>query len=130
MGQGIADCELDIMEILWDFGDGAMEQTRIKEELERRKQRQYSRPTVSTWLLRLKKRGLVSGYVKKGVSFYLPLITREDYQRMEIRMLEERLFQSSHASLVAAFAGYEKMTEEESRKIEEILDTWDNPANH
>lgn len=122
--RGIADCELDVMNVLWDFG-GVTEQRKIKAELERRKGRIYSRPTVSTWLLRLKERKLVDGYVEHRTSYYRPLVTREEYARMEMHMLEKKLSATAPFSLVSAFASREKLTEEEKKKIEEMLGDWD-----
>lgn len=124
--RGIPDCEMDVMNVIWDFGEEATEQTKIKAELERRKGRVYGRPTVSTWLLRLKKRRLVEGFLQKGISYYRPLVTREEYARLEIRMLEKKLFADSPFAMTSAFAAREKMTEEEKKKIEEMLNDWDN----
>ncbi|MCI8513593.1 MAG: BlaI/MecI/CopY family transcriptional regulator [Lachnospiraceae bacterium] len=124
MLRGLADCELDVMQVLWDFG-GTTEQKKIKKELERRKGREYSRPTVSTWLLRLKKRKLVEGFVKSGTSFYRPLVTREEYMRLELRILEKRLFGADSFSLVAAFADMTNLTEGDMQKIEDMLRDWD-----
>lgn len=42
--QKLSDCELDVMQILWDLGP-EMNQPEIKEELERRKSRVYGRTT-------------------------------------------------------------------------------------
>ena len=43
--QKLSDCELDVMQILWDIGP-EMNQPEIKEELERRKSRVYGRTDV------------------------------------------------------------------------------------
>lgn len=78
--QKLSDCELDVMQILWDLGP-EMNQPEIKEELERRKSRVYGRTTIATWMTRLKNAGFVSSVAHGKVTYFYPLVNREDYKR-------------------------------------------------
>lgn len=119
----LSNCELEVMKILWEH-EGGVSPGEIKQELKGRKNREYEKSTVATWLLRLKKKGWIESVPfaqgKKGVG-YIPLVKKEDYEQMEIHLLAERLYEGSLSRTVAAFAQREQLTEKDVKEIREII---------
>ena len=121
----LSDCELDLMQILWDLGP-EMSQPQIKAELERRKNREYGRTTIATWLGRMRKSGYVDLCVKEKTSYFFPLITRKEYEEQELNYFARRLFQGSYAKAMMAFAKSEQLTEADEKVIQEMIDGWND----
>ena len=118
--QKLSDCELDVMQILWDLGP-EMNQPEIKEELERRKSRVYGRTTIATWMTRLKNAGFVSSVAHGKVTYFYPLVNREDYKRLELDHFSRRLFAGSYNQAILGFAQEEQLPAEELKKLEDLV---------
>lgn len=121
----LSDCELDVMKILWEQ-NRPITQLEIKEELENIKKRVYGRTTIATWVTRLSKKGLLSVTTEEGLLHYETTVSRQDYEKMEVRLLADRLFQGSVPGMVAAMADREILTGEEEAEIREIVDKWND----
>ncbi len=121
----LSDCELDVMKILWEQ-NRPITQLEIKEELENIKKRVYGRTTIATWVTRLSKKGLLSVTTEEGLLHYETTVSRQDYEKMEVRLLADRLFQGSVPGMVAAMAEREILTGEEEAEIREIVDKWND----
>lgn len=117
----LADCELDIMEILWELGL-EMTTAQVKAKLEQRKKRVYGRTTVANWLARLRKSHNVECVKRDGTVYYYPLVSRADYEAREMRFFAERLFDGSYANVIRAFLQAEDLTEEDKQEIREIIE--------
>ena len=122
--QKLSDCELDVMQILWDLGP-EMNQPEIKEELERRKSRVYGRTTIATWMTRLKNAGFVNSVAHGKVTYFYPLVNREDYKRLELDHFSRRLFAGSYNQAILGFAQEEQLPSEELKKLEDLVASWE-----
>ena len=111
--QKLSDCELDVMQILWDLG------------LERRKSRVYGRTTIATWMTRLKNAGFVSSVAHGKVTYFYPLVNREDYKRLELDHFSRRLFAGSYNQAILGFAQEEQLPAEELKKLEDLVASWE-----
>lgn len=120
----LADCELDIMKILWELGP-EMTHPQIKEELEHRNGRTYGRTTVGNWLARMRKSRCVDWVKRKGAVYYFPIIERKEYERREMQSFAQRLFQGSFSGVVRAFVHSEDLTEEDAEEVRKIFNEWE-----
>lgn len=119
----LSDCELDVMKILWEFGS-EMSQPQIKAILEQKKEREYGRTTIATWMSRLKKNQYVDSVVRDKTTYFYPRITEAEYEELELKYFAKRLFHGSFAKAIMAFAKSENLTEEDEKEIREMLDDW------
>ena len=94
----ISASELEVMKILWDAGD-ALPLTEIRTALQARFD--WSDPTVKTLIRRLCEKGVLS-QEKRGVYFYRPLLSRDEYNAWAAGDMVDRLFKGSAQDLVAA----------------------------
>lgn len=117
----LSNCELEIMKILWD-NEGGVSPGEMKQKLKERKGRDYEKSTIGTWLQRLKKKNLVASVrAEKGVR-YVSLMNQEEYERMEVELLTERLFRGKFPRVFATFAKTERLTESDIEEMREIMD--------
>lgn len=121
----LSNCELDVMKILWEHEQG-ISQAMLKEELEQQKEREYGRTTIATWLTRLKRKEFVGSFTMGGTTCYSPLVKREEYERMEVNLLANRLFKGSFPKIVATLVDAEQLTKEDAKEIQEIIDGWNH----
>ena len=109
----ISDSELEVMKVLWRAGD-ALPVTEIREQLQRAKG--WEATTVKTLVSRLVSKGVVQ-QEKRGVYFYSPLLTEQDYNGWATNDLIRRLYNGSARELVAALVHSEGLTRDD---IEEL----------
>ncbi len=101
------------MKVLWRAGD-ALPVTEIREQLQRAKG--WEATTVKTLVSRLVSKGVVQ-QEKRGVYFYSPLLTEQDYNSWATNDLIRRLYNGSARELVAALVHSEGLTRND---IEEL----------
>ncbi len=109
----ISDSELEVMKVLWRAGD-ALPVTEIREELQRTKG--WEATTVKTLVSRLVAKGVVQ-QEKRGVYYYSPLLSEQDYNGWATNDLIRRLYNGSARELVAALVHSEGLTRDD---IEEL----------
>ena len=109
----ISDSELEVMKVLWRAED-ALPVTEIREELQRTKG--WEATTVKTLVSRLVSKGVVQ-QEKRGVYYYSPLLSEQDYNGWATNDLIRRLYNGSARELVAALVHSEGLTRDD---IEEL----------
>ena len=102
----ISDSELEIMRVLWCAGD-ALPVTDIRESLQ--KSRGWEATTVKTLISRLVTKGVLR-QEKRGVFYYSPRITEEEYNNWATRDLIRRVYHGSARDLVAALVRSDGLT--------------------
>jgi predicted transcriptional regulator len=108
--------EEQIMQILWDMGEGF-----VNDILERFPDPKPAYNTVSTITRILVKKGFV-GYHSLGKSHkYYPLITKEEYTRTYFRRFVKNYFGNSYREVVSFFAREEDVSLEELEEIRQIM---------
>ncbi len=120
----LPDCELEVMLVIWEEGE-RVPQPLIKQRLEERHHRVYGQSTLYTWLTRLRSRGMVSCVIEKKISYYTPLVKREDYENLVVGDLMEQLFGGQMPNLFAALTRAKPLSEADRARIKEITDGWD-----
>ena len=98
LAEKISSSELEVMKALWDAGD-ALPLTEIRTTLQERFD--WSDPTVKTLVRRLCDKGALK-QEKRGVYYYSPCLTRQDYNAWAAGDMVNRLFKGNAHELVAA----------------------------
>ena len=107
--------EMDLMEVLWERGSATAAEVRdaLEDELA------YN--TVLTILRRLEEKGYL-GHAEEGRAHrYHPLIEREQVRRSALQRLLNRVFGGSPELLVNHLVSDRKLTEEEIRRLRQLL---------
>ena len=91
--------EEQVMQILWDLGEGL-----VKDIRDRFDEPRPARNTVSTVVRILEKKGLVDHKSYGNVYLYFPVVSREDYSRHQLFGLLEGYFDNSFPAMASFFA--------------------------
>ena len=109
----ISDSELEVMRVLWRAED-ALPVTEIRETLQ--KSRGWEATTVKTLISRLVTKGVLK-QEKRGVFYYSPLLSEEEYNDWATHDLITRVYHGSARDLVAALVRSDGLTQ---RDIDEL----------
>jgi BlaI family transcriptional regulator, penicillinase repressor len=91
--------EEQVMQILWDLGEGL-----VKDIRDRFDEPRPARNTVSTVVRILEKKGFVDHKSYGNVYLYFPVVSREDYSRHQLFGLLEGYFANSFPAMASFFA--------------------------
>ena len=111
----ISDSELEIMRVLWRAGD-ALPVTDIRESLQ--KSRGWEATTVKTLISRLAAKGVLR-QEKRGVFYYSPRVTEEEYNSWATHDLIRRVYHGSARDLVAALVRSDGLTMDDIDELRE-----------
>ena len=108
--------ELNILEVLWEFGDlSAGQMTKIMEE-----RVGWKRQTTYTIIKQCIDKGLVEriepNYICRAK------VTREEIQKNEISILMENLFDNSPRSFLYAFTNCGKLSEQNIAELHDMIE--------
>lgn len=110
------DRELDVMAVLWDRKSATVAEVRdaLTDDL--------AYTTVLTILRILHEKGHVR-YEEEGRAYrYYPLVERKAAGRSALRKITQRLFQGSPQLLLTQLVSDQRLTEEDLRRMRELLD--------
>lgn len=110
----LTKAEEQIMQILWQMGQGLVKE--IREQFENPKP---ARNTVSTVIRILEKKGYVSHHSSGNVHVYYPLVKKEEYSRSQLFGLMKNYFNNSFPAMASFFAKEKDLT---LKELEELLD--------
>lgn len=108
--------ELEVMQILWDLGDGF-----VNDIIERMPIPKPAYNTVSTIVRILEKKGFIDHHQYGRTFRYYPLVGREEYTNGFMNNVLDRFFGNSVSQMVSFFAEKEKITVSEMDEIMQIL---------
>lgn len=110
------DRELDVMGALWDLGSGTVAEVRdsLEDEL--------AYTTVLTVLRILHEKGHVRHEEEGRAHRYYPTVERQAAGRSALRRLTSKLFKGSPELLLTNLVADEELTEEDVRRLRELLD--------
>jgi BlaI family penicillinase repressor len=91
--------EEQVMQILWDLGEGL-----VKDIRDRFEDPKPARNTVSTVVRILEKKGFVDHKSYGNVHLYFPVVSREEYSRTQLFGLLESYFDNSFPAMASFFA--------------------------
>ena len=113
----ISESELEGMRVLWRAGD-ALPVTEIRETLH--KSRGWEATTVKTLVSRLVTKGALR-QEKRGVFYYTPLITEEEYNDWATHDLINRVYHGSARDLVAALVRSDGLTKSDLDELRDFF---------
>ena len=116
----VFDSELRIMEILWEHGE--MNARQIAYMLE--DEIGWNVNTTYTTIKKLIAKNAVERRDPKFIC--VPLITKEDVQKQEVRALSSKLFDGSASALLSAFLADKKISKKEINRMKELVDLLDD----
>ena len=118
LAEKISASELEVLEMLWQAGE-PMPVARIREALAA--SHGWDGSTVKTLLRRLCDKGAVEAE-KRGVFYYRPVISRQEYQRWSTRSLIDRVYQGSAGALVATLVRGHQLSQADLKELRELLE--------
>jgi len=113
--------EEQIMQILWDLGEGL-----VKDVLEKLPDPKPVRNTVSTIIRILENKGFVSHRVYGNIHLYFPVVSKQSYSKNQLLRLMENYFNNSFSTMASLFAQEKDLTVEELDSILEELSRENN----
>ena len=121
----ISESELEIMKVLWS--KSFLSSNEIINLLEHKVN--WSGQTIKTFLNRLLNKEVI-GFKKEGRNYlYYPLISYEDYIKVENKSFLERIYNGALDMLFSKFIEEEDLTEKDIEKLENILKEKKNDIN-
>lgn len=117
MKYDLSKTEAEIMRVLWEYG----EQISTRELLDifnEEKGKNWKRQTLNTLLVRMEEKEVllkVRGYVKARY-------TEEEYKQLQSREIVNNIFGGKLSQFVLAFTGKNKITNEETKELERLID--------
>jgi predicted transcriptional regulator len=106
--------EEQVMQILWDLGEGL-----VKDIRDRFDEPRPARNTVSTVVRILEKKGFVDHKSYGNVHLYFPVVSREEYSKHQLFGLLEGYFDNSFPAMASFFAREKDLSMAE---MEELID--------
>jgi len=106
--------EEQIMQILWDMGEGL-----VKDIRDRFEDPKPARNTVSTVVRVLEKKKYVDHRTYGNVHVYYPLVSKQEYSKNQLFGLMENYFNNSFPAMASFFVMEKDLT---VRELEELLE--------
>jgi len=106
--------EEQVMQILWDLGEGL-----VKDVRDRFPDPKPVRNTVSTVIRILERKGFVGHKVYGNIHLYYPMVSKQSYSKSQLISLMENYFNNSFSSMASLFAKERDLT---IRELDEILE--------
>ena len=114
----ITDSEYTIMKILWS----SQEKRTVADVVKALDDQRWTPSTVSTFLQRLLKKGIL-GCEKKGkTNLYYPLLDQGDYHLQETETFLDKVYKGSVKNLVAALYENQKLSQEDIDDLKSLFE--------
>lgn len=123
--KGLTACESLIMKVIWDAGED-ISAIELREKLKERFEKDYTRTTLATFLLKLTAKGYVSTYHIGRNSYVKALKSEDEYKQQRIKEEAEFWFSGRASNVVSALCKTQKISKEDADKIRSILDELDD----
>ena len=112
-----------IMKCIWDAGED-LPVSEILDRVREKYGKDYAYPTVSTFLTHLKEKGYVSCYKKSHAFQYHPLVAEQEYRKLQMEEYQKYCFDGSAYQFVSTFLENQKLSDEDVKKLKELLDEY------
>lgn len=98
----LSDCEEKVMLIIWENHETITYRV-IRDELEKEFGDNWKGQTVCSFIARLKKKEYIETYKVGRFTHYKVLISLEDYRKMKLEEMVEKLYQGNRDKLLEEF---------------------------
>lgn len=116
--QTITDAEYEIMRILWK----AEKKMTVADVVRALEGNDWTASTVSTFLQRLLKKGVIACDKKGKTNLYYPLMKQSEYDMSETESFLSKLYKGSVKNLVTALYENEKLSQEDIEDLKKLFD--------
>lgn len=114
----ITDSEYSIMKVLW-ASDKMMTVSDVVDSLN---ESEWTASTVSTFLQRLLKKGVISCEKRGKTNLYYPLLLQNEYVLEETESFLSKIYKGSVKNLVAALYENDKLSQEDVSDLKKMFD--------
>jgi BlaI family transcriptional regulator, penicillinase repressor len=115
--RGLTRAEEEVMQILWDLGEGL-----VHDVLEKLPEPKPAYNTVSTVIRILEQKGFADHKAYGRTYVYFPLVSKKDYTRSYFRNMISGYFGNSYKALASFFASEEELGLKELEEIRNMID--------
>ena len=115
----ITDAELEIMQVLWEYGQCDL--NTILDKLNRKSDK--NKNTIKTLLRRLMLKGSVESKKMGLNTVYVPKVKKEKFLANENEQFLEKLYNGKMGNLLLNFVENKKVTKEERQRLIDILES-------
>ena len=116
--QTITDSEYQIMKILWRTD----EKLTVAEVVKEIDGNDWTASTVSTFLQRLLKKGVISCEKKGKTNLYYPLLKQSEYDLNETENFLSKIYKGSVKNLVAALYENKKLSKDDMSELKKMFE--------
>jgi BlaI family transcriptional regulator, penicillinase repressor len=121
----LTKAEEQIMQILWELGEGMVRDIRDKFDEPR-----PARNTVSTIIRVLEAKGVVSYRAEGNTHVYFPLVSKKEYSKKQLFSLMQNYFGNSFPQMATFFAREKDLTIDDLEELlNETKEELQNPEN-
>lgn len=120
----MSNAEMKVMNKIWTKQEGVTVADMV--EAMNADGEEWAYQTVATFLKRLEAKGILSATKTGNRLSYVPLISKEQYQRREARGFVKNKFSGSLKNFLAAFSGDEALEDEEIKELKDWLNEFDD----
>ena len=113
----LSDLQLAVMRVLWDKGEASAAQ--VQQSLER--SRKLAITTVSTLLVRLEKKGVVSHRADGRTFIYRPRVSEQEMRRKTIASVIHNLFRGNPSEVVGQILSERDVSEEDLARMRKLI---------
>ena len=114
----LAKREEQIMQVYWELGKAF-----IKEVIPHLPDPKPHYNSVATIVKILEEKGFLGHDTVGNIHRYFPLVSKEQYQKHDMKDIVKKYFDNSYPRMLAFFAKEQKMTEEELKEIIHMIKT-------
>ena len=117
MVSDLSDLQLAIMRVLWDKGEASA--TQVQQTLDRT--RKLAITTVSTLLVRLEKKGVISHRSEGRTFIYRPRVSELEMRRRTISSVIRTLFRGNSSEVVGQILSERDVSEEDLARMKKLI---------
>jgi predicted transcriptional regulator len=111
----LTKAEEQVMQILWEMGEGL-----VKDIRDRFEEPRPARNTVSTVIRVLEKKGYVNHKAYGNVYLYFPVVSKSEYSKSQLFGLMENYFNNSFPAMASFFAREKDLSVTELEEMIEV----------
>jgi predicted transcriptional regulator len=111
----LTKAEEQVMQILWEMGEGL-----VKDIRDRFDEPRPARNTVSTVIRVLEKKGYVNHKAYGNVYLYFPVVSKSEYSKSQLFGLMENYFTNSFPAMASFFAREKDLSVKELEEMIEV----------
>ncbi len=95
----ISDSEMEVMQVFWSEENNWLSLNDLCKALE---QKAWKYNTIGTFVLRLTEKGVLKAKKEGKTNYYQPIISKDEYKKMETRQFLNEVHGGSMKSLIAS----------------------------